>query len=207
LLGRNPAADLPRPQRPRRLPRPVGEEQLMAALAAAGQPVRAFLVLAGWAGLRAKEIALLRREAVYDMAPQPVILITADATKGPAERTVPMSSFVLAELRPVLPARGWVFRRRDGRDGPNTPARVSQLANRHLHGLGYSATLHQLRHRFATQAYQADHDLRAVQELLGHRRPDTTAGYAAYDQAAAAAAVETIPVPRRLRCVESEETA
>ncbi len=65
-----------------------------------------------------------------------------------------------------------------------------------------AATLHQLRHRFATAAYQAaGGDLRLVQELLGHRSPVTTAGYAAYDQAAAAAAVEAIPAPvtRKLR--------
>jgi site-specific recombinase XerC len=36
---------------------------------------------------------------------------------------------------------------------------------------------------------------RAVQELMGHADPATTAGYAAYDQAQGAAAVEAIPVP------------
>jgi integrase len=37
--------------------------------------------------------------------------------------------------------------------------------------------MHQLRHRFGTVAYQLSHDLRLVQELLGHASPQTTAGY------------------------------
>ena len=41
-------------------------------------------------------------------------------------------------------------------------------------------TLHQCRHRFATDAYRASHDLRLVQELLGHQSPSTTAGYTGY---------------------------
>ena len=39
------------------------------------------------------------------------------------------------------------------------------------------ASTHSLRHRAATAAYAGTRDLRAVQELLGHSRPETTAGY------------------------------
>jgi integrase/recombinase XerC len=38
-------------------------------------------------------------------------------------------------------------------------------------------TLHTLRHRFATLAYQVDRDVFAVQELLGHSSPATTRRY------------------------------
>jgi site-specific recombinase XerD len=38
-------------------------------------------------------------------------------------------------------------------------------------------TAHTLRHRFGTVAYQATGDIRAVQELLGHASPTTTAIY------------------------------
>jgi site-specific recombinase XerD len=51
------------------------------------------------------------------------------------------------------------------------------------------ATLHQLRHRFATRLYAECGDLRVVQELMGHCNPKTTAGYAAYSAAAAVSAV------------------
>src|SRR5260370_914737 len=75
-----------------------GGGDLFDALDGAPPRIRRWLVLAGWAGLRAVEIALLRRECVLDAAVQPVLLIAADATKGPNERLVPMSAFVLGEL-------------------------------------------------------------------------------------------------------------
>ncbi|MBA2774731.1 MAG: site-specific integrase [Nocardioidaceae bacterium] len=44
-------------------------------------------------------------------------------------------------------------------------------------GAGWSG--HKLRHRFATTAYAAERDLLAVQQLLGHSRPEVTARYTA----------------------------
>src|SRR4249920_119676 len=195
----NPSAGLLLPRRVAGLPRPAGEDVLMDAVTSAPLRVRPWLVLAGWAGLRAKEIALLRRERVLETASPPVILVASDATKGRRERVVAMSAFVLAELRTAgLPRAGWVFTRRDGRPGPNAPWMVSHLANEHLRSCGTGVTLHQCRHRFASVLYQQTHDLRLVQELLGHQSPETTAGYAAYDRAGAADAVNSIPTPARL---------
>ena len=199
LADSNPAAGLPVPRVTRGLPRPIGEDVLMAAVAAAPPRVRPWLVLAGWAGLRAKEIALLRRERVLDTATPPVILVAADATKGRRERVVPASAFVLAELRVAGLARaGWVFRRRDGRPGPNASHTISHLANGHLRDCGTDATLHQCRHRFATVLYQQTRDLRMVQDLLGHADPATTALYSAFDQSGAYDAVDALPAPPRL---------
>jgi integrase/recombinase XerC len=111
-----------------------------------------------------------------------------------------MAAFVAGELRMAgMPHTGYVFRRHDGRRGPLEPWTVSHLANRHLRQCGIDATLHQLRHRFGTVLYQQTHDLRLVQELMGHADPATTAGYAAYDRSGAADAVEALPAPPRLR--------
>ena len=52
------------------------------------------------------------------------------------------------------------------------------------------ATLHQLRHAFATEVYRASRDLRLTQELMGHAHPNTTAIYAAYSPGDAAGVVE-----------------
>ena len=202
LTDGNPALGLPAPKLGRRLPRPIGEADLFAAVGGAPPRIRPWLILAGWAGLRAKEIALLRRENVYEDARPPALLIAHNATKGHRERTVPLCAFAReALLEHGLPARGWVFRRADGQPGPNAPWRVSQAANRYLHDHGFPETLHQLRHRFGTQAYAVDHDLRLVQELLGHRRPETTAGYAAWNQNAAAGVIEKLPAPGHLRVI------
>jgi integrase/recombinase XerC len=201
----NPAANLPTPRQHRMLPRPVSENDLMTALRAAPPRVRLWIVLAAWCGLRAKEIALLRRESVQEYAVPPVLVVTAAASKGGTERVVPLSSFVLAELAAAgLPRTGYVFARRDGQRGPNTPGVVSKIASRHLRECGVDATLHQLRHRYGTQIYCASRDLRLTQELLGHQSPSTTAGYAAYSRAGAAEAVEKLPVPPRLHVINEE---
>ena len=203
----NPAENLHYPRLGRRIPRPISDEKLMLALAAAPAPVRQMFVLAGWAGLRAKEIAFLRRSNVLDHARQPALLIAVDATKGRNERIVPLSDFVLAELLPILPSAGYVFRRADGRPGPNKPWRISHICNTFLHEAGITETLHQLRHRFGTATYAASLDIRVVQELMGHVSPVTTAGYAAYSNGEALAAVQALAVPRRLRPVNNRKGA
>lgn len=196
LVSVNPAVGLPVPRRGRRLPRPVAEDDLLTALASAPDRVRPWLVLAAWCGLRAKEIAYLRREDVLDHARPPVLLVTEQAAKGGRERMVPMPPFVVAELRAArLPLAGYVFPRADGRPGPNQPWLVSRLACDALHSAGVPATLHQLRHRYGTQIYAATRDIRVTQELLGHQSVSTTAGYAAYDRGGAAGAAESLPCP------------
>lgn len=198
----NPADGVPVPRLRKRLPRPIGEEDLAYAVASANARVRPWLILAAWCGLRAKEIALLRWASVLDTAEPPLILVAHDATKGRKERAVPLHEFAAAELA-ALPGRraGYVFRRHDGRPGHNQPWLVSNLANDHLHACGSAATLHQLRHWFGTNTYRAKRDLRVVQELMGHESPSTTAGYAAFDRAEAIEAVNSLPVPTALRPV------
>lgn len=202
LIGHNPMDEVIVPVLVRGLPRPISEEDLMAAVAGAPQPIRIWLVLAGWEGLRAKEITLLRRENVLDTATPPVLIISPDATKGHRGRIIPLCSFCLSELHAFgMPRAGYLFRRKDGRPGPNRPAVISHVSAAYLHESGYDATIHRFRHRFGTKTYQVKRDLRLVQELMGHADPATTAGYAAYCQADAVDVVEALPVPARLRAV------
>lgn len=51
---------------------------------------------------------------------------------------------------------------------------ISQIGRRILPG---TWTLHKLRHRYATKAYSAEHDLLTVRELLGHASVQTTIRY------------------------------
>ena len=76
--------------------------------------------------------------------------------------------------------------------GRFTGNRLSVVIARYLHEAGIDATAHQLRHWFATETYDACHDIRVVQELLGHSDPSTTAGYVAYSHVDAAAAVASL---------------
>jgi integrase/recombinase XerC len=190
VIPTNPARRLVRPKVPKGIPRPMAEERLSMAIAGAPVDVRCWLVLGAYAGLRAGEMARLQRQDVLDTAEPPVLIVNG---KGGKQRIVPASPRVLFELRAYgMPSRGYIFRRRDTRPGPPSPARVSQLVNGYLHDIGIEDTGHATRHRFGTRAYQRSRDIRMVQDLLGHSDPGTTAGYAAFAAEAAAAIVASL---------------
>lgn len=187
-LVTDPGADLIRPRTRRGVPRPVGEVDLAHAIGGAPERVRPWLVLAAYAGLRACEIARLERDDILDVADPPVLVVREG--KGGKQRVIPLSPIVTDALRRHgLPSRGAVFRRRDGQAGANGPTRISHMANDYLHGIGVTASLHQLRHRMATVLYRSTQDIRLVQEILGHSSPATTAVYTAYSTKQAFAAV------------------
>ena len=227
LRDDDPAAKIPVPVTPRRLPRPISEQDLMRALDAAPDRIRLMLVLMGWGGLRCKEIANLRRENIRDTAENPVVVIVHGASKGRKERAIPMNDFVVAEVRdarPPLPRTGYVFPRHDaatavfygnqhrpgwggGRAGPLSPWMVSRLIGEHLHGLGIAATAHMCRHRYGTQAYAVSEDLIAVRDLMGHAHISTTSGYVEVAGKKGRDIVSKLPVPPKLRVVKDSDTA
>lgn len=178
-----------KPRRPRALPRPMPEHDLALAISMAPQPIRLWLVLAGYEGLRAGEIARMQRGDVLDTSEPPVLVVVG---KGQRQRVVPISPAVLVELRRFgMPTRGPMFRRPSG--VPYPPNDVSRWANRFLHGLGIASTLHSARHRMATELYRASgSDLRLVQEALGHASPSTTSLYVATSVARAVDAVSLL---------------
>jgi len=173
----DPAELLPRPRTPNMLPRPISEADLRMALACAPDRIRPWLILAGWCGLRAREIALLERSDIRDQDDPPTLFVRDG--KGGKQRVVPLPRTVARELASLrLPARGPVFRRADGLAGGIPPARLSKVAAMYLHSIGVPATLHHLRHRYASLAYQVTHDLLLVRDYMGHENTNTTAGYA-----------------------------
>lgn len=170
-LGRrpdNPALLIPRVQVPRGLPRPTPEHAYREGAATADRDVRLMIHLAAVCGLRRGEISRVRREDVVEALLGWSLIVHG---KGGHERMVPLPDDLAAMLR-ERPA-GWIFPS-PRRPGPLTPAHVGKLVSRSLPD---QWTCHTLRHRCGTAAYSSTKDLRAVQELLGHVRPETTALY------------------------------
>lgn len=153
---------------------PADDDAISDALSRADVDDAAMLALAAFAGLRAAEVAMLDWSDV-DLRRS---TITVRHGKGGKRRVVGASQPVKAALEALPHRSGVVIRRRDHQDGPNAPWQISKRASRLLGGRGHGYTLHQLRHRFATAAYAGTHDLRAVQESLGHSSPTVTAIYA-----------------------------
>lgn len=165
LTEHDPTLRVERPKVIPGLPRPIDRDDLRLALRQATDPrVSAMLHLAAFAGLRCAEIAALRAEDINgDM-----MLVNG---KGGKQRVVPVHPLIHAALRALrTPAYGSIF--------DLLPWQVSHAIRDHLAACGVRASAHMLRHFFATAAYEASgHDLRMVQELLGHSSPTTTAIY------------------------------
>lgn len=166
-IGADPAAALPQIRPRAGLPRPASEQTILKALSRADDRERLMVMLGAQAGLRRAEIAAVHtRDVVEDLDGWSLRV----KGKGRRERLVPLR----AELARALRSQpdGWVFPSPAG--GHLTPAHVGKLMSALL---GPGVTSHQLRHRFATKAYAVDHDLFAVQQLLGHAKPETTMIY------------------------------
>lgn len=190
-LAASPATVLASPRVPRRLPRPIPEARMAAAMAQAPQPIRLWFELAAYGSARAGEIAALERPDILADEAEPMIVLHG---KGGKERMVPLAPRLAVALAdPALPCQGRLFRRPSGQ--PVTPKDVSRQANDWLHGHGYPETIHQFRHRFGTQALRAGANLREVQELMGHESPATTAIYTLVNPMDAAPAVAAIDHP------------
>ena len=187
FLDESPTAQILRPRTPRRLPRPAPSATLAPALAAAPQPLRSWIVLAAYQGLRCQEIAGLEREDIVDESG----LLRVVHGKGARERLLPLHPLVLETLMTLpLPRGGPLFPSQ--RRPSLSPAALSNAFNRGLREFEVGATAHQLRHWFGTNLYAATHDLRLTQEMLGHASPATTAIYAAFDPYAARHAVAAL---------------
>lgn len=190
LLAYNPMTELQRPRKPRGKARPLSEPELAIALTVRG-PWRTAVILAAFDGLRAGEIARLRRE---DVTPDWLVV----HRKGGEDQLLPTHALVWAEL--VDAPLGPVVRTATGR--PFTPAYLSTSTSRELGRLGLvDATLHRCRHRFGTltllprELGGAGADIRTVQALMGHADVDSTQIYTQVTDRQLRAAIAALPVP------------
>jgi integrase len=177
--GVNPAHALPSVKAKPGRPKPAQEATWKAAMLAADDRDALMIRLGAEAGLRCCEIAQVHTSHVeHDLVGYTLRVLG----KGSKTRIVPLSPRLALELRSRPP--GWVFP--GNIEGHLSSAYVSKRLS---WALGKGVTGHQLRHRFASVAYSAERDIRAVQELLGHSTPETTARYTAIPNGALRAAV------------------
>jgi len=179
----DPTRALVKPRKVPALPRPMPDGDVHRALAEAPCEVAPILALAVYAGLRAAEIAQLEAADLVDG------VIRVRESKGGGESSVPLSP-ALAEVleRCPLPSSGWLFPAKRGA-GHLSRVRICQIANRYLHSIGITQTLHTLRHAYGTALYRATRDLRLTQELMRHRSVQSTVGYTQVDSQDGIAAI------------------
>lgn len=196
LVTADPTVRIGRPKLTKLLPRPIGTDDLNAALELAPRVLRCILLLAAYEGMRCIEIARLVREDILDTM-EPAVLIARG--KGSKARVLPIHPDVWRALQTLpMPRSGRIFRRANGDPMPSWE--ISRAGNGFLHDLGLDATVHQLRHWFGSETYRTSgHDLLLVRDLLGHAAVTTTEGYAAFDRAGAAEAVRALTAQKSFR--------
>lgn len=164
----DPSLDVPRVKKPHAHPRPCPDRYIAVAMEMATSSERLMIRLGTECGLRRGEIARVHSDdVVADSAGRSLIV----RGKGDKQRIVPLSDD-LAGI--IMDARGYLFPGRFG--GHVEESYIGDHISRLLPD-GYAA--HTLRHRFATTAYAATHDLFVVAELLGHESVETTEHYVA----------------------------
>ena len=178
------------PRLPKRLPRPLSQDDAARALDVArdndvdwiGRRDAALLTLLYGAGLRVSEALSLKRGDV------PLGETLTILGKGRKERSVPVLPLLkaaVADYADKIPFTGAptapLFLSRRGRPMSAREAQSLMQRLRGLLGLSEKATPHALRHSFATHLLQGGGDLRSVQELLGHASLSTTQVYTAID--------------------------
>ena len=167
-------------RKPRKLPVVLSVEEVADVLAAVPVPglkYRAALGISYGAGLRASEVCHLKVTDIDSGR----MLIHVDEGKGGRDRKAMLSPNLLALLREYwLESRpeGWLFPGKP-KINPLSPRQLNRAftSAKHMAGIKKAATLHTLRHSFATHLLEANTDVRVIQVLLGHAKLTTTARY------------------------------
>src|ERR1700751_2118231 len=172
---------------PERLPPVLSPEEVQRVpTMAKSLKARAMLTLAFGCGVRAGEVVRLRAGDID--REQKIIRIVQ--SKGRKDRHVMLPPELLELLRQwwkerptahdagVTPEHRWLFPGRR-KHRPMTTRQLGRLFKEAAKAAALRKTvpLHSLRHSFATHLLERGRDIRVIQALLGHSKPETTARY------------------------------
>ena len=181
-----PVFDLVRPAKRHVLPVVLSTDEVRQVLARVQDPrARMALITIYSCGLRLAEGVTLETRDIDSAR----MFVHVRAGKGGRDRYVPLPQRTLELLRVYwraaaprpgvgLPRGPWVFPNREA-TGPlhATSLQKTFAAVVRTSDLTKHASIHTLRHSYATHLLECGVHLRAIQELLGHKSPATTAIY------------------------------
>lgn len=177
-VDESPAEHLATVRVPIAEPRPAPEWAVAEAFVLEDDRLRFMAMLAGYAGLRAAEIARVHADDWDGLR----LLVHG---KGGHERLLPLRQPDLAAA--LSGVRGWAFPSPWADSGHLTPGHVTRLLSRAIPGMW---TAHTFRHRAATRAHDGTKDIFAVSKMLGHSRVETTQRYVRVSDDAIAKALD-----------------
>jgi integrase/recombinase XerC len=188
-IGHNPAEGIPTPKRPKKLPQVLSVDEVMELLKTPDQRTvlglrnRAILEVLYSCGLRVSELVGIN---IQDIRWSTGVLHVYG--KGRRERVVPIGQPALRAVQAYLIRRHELEERGGGgsdalflnhRGGRLTTRSVARMIDRYIKQCSQRRGIspHSLRHTFATHLLNGGADLRAIQEMLGHRSLSTTQRY------------------------------
>ena len=194
VLSANPAATVSTPKLDKTLPRIMTEEEMNNFLNRVAEAIpkgarmmrrdRALLELLYASGLRVSELTGLDLRSVS--FGDEMLLVRG---KGRKERIVPFGSKAKEALNDYLPIREKILMeaRKSGqtamflntKGARLTTRSVDRLVKKYVRAFGPNVKVspHSMRHAFASHLLTEGADLRAIQEMLGHRSLATTQKY------------------------------
>lgn len=168
---------VPQPRKPKKLPEVLSEEEVTIILKQIKNLKHKCIVyLIYSAGLILTEAVHLKISDIQSDRKQ----IYIRSAKGNKDRYVILSEVILNLLRKYYKEyhpKEWLF---EGKPGEQFSRRVIQRIFKDAvikSGVNKPATIHTLRHSFATHLLEHGTDLRYVQHLLGHKNLKTTERY------------------------------
>ena len=170
-------AEIERPRKSTQLPEVLTKGEVGQLLGGIGNlKHRILLSLVYACGLRIGE-ALALRPVDLRLVER---LLYVRAAKGRKDRRVPLAGKIvelLSQYQAAYPGHEHLFEGQKGGSYSYTSARQVMKRAVVKAGLPVKATLHTLRHSYATHLLQSGTDLRYIQEILGHASPKTTMLY------------------------------
>ena len=166
-----------RPKKPKKLPQVLTEGEVISLLnAVTNLKHKCILLLIYSAGLRIGELTRLK---LNDIQPQHNRIFVYGG-KGKKDRYTILSKKAFEQLKvyfELYEPVEWVFEGQQG--GPYSVRSIQQVFSRakKQSGINSYATVHTLRHSFATHLLEKGVGLRYIQQLLGHESSKTTEIY------------------------------
>jgi len=178
VMKRDVAKDQRRPRQDKRLPVVFSKAQISAIFEREINKKHSLLLkLAYGSGLRVSEVVNLRKEDL-DLSQK---ILTIKNGKGRKARTTILSHKVIEELEQYIKQYGitkWVFTGADPAD--HLHIRSAQYIFKDAlkkSGIEKTASIHSLRHSFATHLLESGYDIVRIRDLLGHSSVRTTERY------------------------------
>jgi site-specific recombinase XerD len=164
-------------QKPHALPNILSKPEVRALLQSISNlKHRAMLTTIYGLGLRSGELIRLK---IADIDSERM-LVSIKASKGKKDRVVMLSPKLVQLLRDYFRKyhpKEYLFEGRDGKPYSSASLNKVFVTAKCKAGIKKQATLHTLRHSFATHLLENGTDIRVIQKLLGHNNISTTLLY------------------------------